>query len=229
MKKIFVMAAMAGLLALSGCASPPQQPIAMSGTVLQNHATRIGIAMAPLPKVDTWFPGANCLLCIAAASAMNSSLTKHTQTLPTDDVVRIKTDVAAALRKKGYTPVMLPDGLKVRDLPKGAEGPNKPNYDFSSLAAKYQIDKLVVIEIGSLGVMRNYATYIPSGAPQAALTGAGYLVNLSNNTYEWYLPLSQMKGASGAWDEPPNYPGLSNAYFQIVEGTRDALLQPFVN
>lgn len=229
MKKTFVMAAMAGLLALAGCASPPQSPIAMSGTVLHNHATRIGVAMAPLPKVDTWFPGADCLLCMAAASAMNSSLTKHTQTLPTDDVARIKSDVAEALRKKGYTPVMLPDGLRVPDLPKGAEGPNKPKYDFSSLAAKYQIDKLVVIEIGSLGVKRNYSAYIPNGAPQAALTGTGYLVNLSNNTYEWYLPLTQLKSASGAWDEPPNYPGLTNAYFQVVEGTRDALLQPFAN
>jgi hypothetical protein len=229
MKKTFVIAAMAGVFALAGCASPPQQPIAMSGTVLQDHATRIGVAMTPLPKADTSFPGANCLLCLAAASTMNSSLTKHTQALPVDDVARIKTDVAEALRKKGYTPVMLPDGIKIDDLPRGAEGPNKPKYDFSSLAAKYQIDKLVVITIGSLGVQRNYSSYIPTGAPQATLTGAGYLVNLSNNTYEWYLPLAQTKSASGAWDEPPNYPGLTNAYFQVVEGTRDALLQPFAN
>jgi hypothetical protein len=229
MKKLYVVAAMIALFGLAGCASPPQQPIAMSGTVLQNHATRIGVAMSPLPKVDTWFPGANCLLCIAAASATNSSLTKHTQTLPADDVARIKTDVAEALRKKGYNPVIVREELKVSDLPKGSEAPNKPKYDFSSLAAKYQIDKLVVIEVGALGVQRNYSSYFPTGAPQAALTGTSYLVNLSNNTYEWFVPLSQLKNASGNWDEPPNYPGLTNAYYQVVEGTRDAVLQPFAN
>jgi hypothetical protein len=229
MKKMYAVAAMIALFGLAGCASPPQQPIAMSGTVLQNNSARIGVAMAPLPKVDTWFPGASCLLCLAAASATNSSLTTYTQTLPVDDVAHIKTDVADALRKKGYNAVVLPDDLKVRDLPKGSEGPNKPKYDFSSLASKYQIDKLVVIEIGSLGVRRNYASYIPNGDPQAALAGMGYLVNLSNNTYEWYLPLDQVKGAAGSWDEPPKYPGLTNAYFQVVEGTRDAVLKPFAN
>jgi hypothetical protein len=229
MKKMYAVAAMIALFGLAGCASPPQQPIAMSGTVLQNNSARIGVAMAPLPKVDTWFPGASCLLCLAAASATNSSLTTYTQTLPVDDVAHIKTDVADALRKKGYNAVVLPDDLKVRDLPKGSEGPNKPKYDFSSLASKYQIDKLVVIEIGSLGVRRNYSSYIPNGDPQAALAGTGYLVNLSNNTYEWYLPLDQVKGAAGSWDEPPKYPGLTNAYFQVVEGTRDAVLKPFAN
>jgi hypothetical protein len=229
MKTIYVVAAMMAVFGLAGCASPPQPPLAMSGTALQNHSARIGVAMAPLPKVDTWFPGANCLLCIAAASATNSSLTTYTQTLPVDDVAHIKADVADALRKKGYNAVVLPEDLKIRDLPKGSEGPNKAKYDFSSLASKYQIDKLVVIEIGSLGVKRNYAAYIPNGDPQAALVGTGYLVNLSNNTYEWYLPLEQVKGAAGSWDEPPKYPGLTNAYFQVVEGTRDAVLKPFAN
>lgn len=225
MKQLFFVIGIAAMLGLTGCASAPQQPVAMTKQTLA-PSTRIGIAMTVPPKVDTVFPGANCLLCYAAASVANSSLTTHVQTLSTADVVRIKSDVAAALRTKGYSPVMIED-IKVADLPKTSAGPNKAQRDFSSLGAKYQIDKLVMIEITQLGISRNYAAYIPNGDPQAVITGTGYLVNLANNTYEWYLPLQQAKGASGQWDEAPSYPGLTNAYFQAVEGAHDALLQPF--
>ncbi len=227
MKKVFVAIGMIATLALTGCASQPQQPVALGAQTLQSP-TRVGIAMATLPKVDTEFPGAGCLLCYAAASATHSSLTKHVQTLPTDDVARIKADMADALRKKGYNPVVV-DDIKVADLPKAKEGPNKAQRDFSAIGAKYAIDKLVVIEISQLGVARNYTAYIPSGDPQAVVAGVGYVVNVRDNTYEWYLPVRQAKSATGAWDEAPSYPGLTNAYFQAIEGAHDALLQPFSN
>jgi len=229
MQRHIVAAAAASAFILSGCATPPQQEIALSKASLQSPATRIGVAMSPLPKVDTSFPGAGCLLCLAAASVANSKLTTHTQTLPADDIARVKTDVADLLRKKGYTPVVIAEPVKVGDLPKAGEGPNKPKHDFSSLRAKYAIDKLVMIEISTLGITRNYSSYIPSGAPQGVVDGAGYLVNLADNTYEWYLPLHQVRSAAGTWDEAPTFPGLTNAYFQAVEGARDALLQPFSN
>jgi hypothetical protein len=201
----------------------------MSSTALQSQQTRIGIAMGPVPKVDTAFPGAGCLLCLAAASVANSSLTAHTQKLPKDDVVRIKDDLAEVLRKKGYTPTMIPGDFIADKLPKAGGGPNKPDYDFSSLKDKYQIDKLVVIQITQLGISRNYSAYVPNGAPQGVVAGVGYMVNLADNSYEWYVPLNRIRSAAGKWDEAPDYPGLTNAYFQAVEEARDVLLQPFSN
>ena len=35
------------------------------------------------------------------------------------------------------------------------------------------------------------------------------------------------RSSEGPWDEPPKFPGLSNAYFQTVELGRDTFLQPF--
>lgn len=224
-----VIGVLAGALILTGCAAtPPQQPIAMNSAALHGQGTRVGVAMK-MPKVDTSFPGASCLLCIAAASAMNSSLTTHTQKLPSDDVAHIKSDLADLLRKKGYTPTMLPDDFAVDKLPKSEAGPNKPTYDYSSLRATYQIDKLVVVQINELGISRNYSAYIPTGEPQSVVRGVGYMVNLADNTYEWYQPIAQARTAGGPWDEAPNYPGLTNAYFQAVEGTRDTILKPFAD
>jgi hypothetical protein len=214
---------------LAGCAAPIQQPVPMYPTALKTQGTKVGVAMSTLPKVDTNFPGASCLLCLAAASMANSSLTKHSQTLPSSDLNRVRGELANILRKKGHEVVMIPESVKLDNLPKLDAVPNKARQDFSSLRKQYGIDKLVVIEIAELGFTRSYSAYIPTSDPKAVVSGKAYLVNLADNSYEWYQPVRVEKSANGAWDEAPAYPGLSNAYFQAIEGAYDILTQPFAN
>lgn len=227
------MNARAGIICLftvffAGCVTPPQTPIQLSDTALSSTAGRVGVAMAPLPKPDTQFPGAGCLLCMATASMANSALTTHTQTLPHEDLPKLKAEVADLLRKKGTDAMVIPDELKIDALADyKTETPNVARKDFSPLKQKYKIDKLVMIQIDAVGVSRPYSAYISTGDPQAMLRGAGYLVNLSNNTYEWYLPVTITKNSDGSWDEPPKFPGLTNAYFQVLEQSRDTFLKPF--
>jgi len=85
----------------------------------------------------------------------------------------------------------------------------------------------LVIDITALGFTRTYSAYIPTSDPKSLLRGAGYMVNLSNNTYEWYLPVVVSKGADRNWDEPPKFPALTNAYFQGLELGKDRFLEPF--
>lgn len=86
-----------------------------------------------------------------------------------------------------------------------------------------------MIDITGLGIHRTYASYIPSSDPRATVTGASYIVNLNNNTYEWYLPLAIMKSSDNKWDEPPKFPGLTNAYFQALEIAKDSIVKPLSN
>jgi hypothetical protein len=214
---------------LTGCATQ-QLAVPLAPSALTTSAGKIGVVMANLPKVDTVFPGADCLLCMAAASVANSGLTKYTQTLPYEDLPQIKDQLVEALRKKGSNVVVVPDNLVIADLPSySATGTNIAKKDFSSLKAKYNIDKLIVIDIQAVGIQRNYATYIPVGEPMAAIVGASYVVNLTNNTYDFYAPLDVRKASTGKWDEPPKYPGLTNAYFQVLELTKDSLIKPLLN
>jgi hypothetical protein len=214
---------------LTGCAStPPQNPIDLTGSSIDAKAGRVGVVMTPLPKVDTQFPGAGCLLCLATASLANSALTAHTQTLPYEDLPKLRSEVAEALRKKGTDAIVVADDIKVDGLSEyGKPGPNIARKDFSPLKQKYKIDKLVVIQIDVLGIWRNYSAYVATGDPKAVLKATGYMVNLNNNTYEWYLPLNITKSAEGPWDEAPKFPGLTNAYFQALELGRDKILEPF--
>jgi hypothetical protein len=213
---------------LGGCASKPQLPVPLAEQALTAQTGKVGIAMSAVPKVDTYFPGADCLLCYAFASASNSALTKHAATLANTELSNLGQDVAAVLAKKGVETVILAEALDLRNLPDASStAPNAAKKDFSSLRAKHKIDKLLVLNVSMLGYWRTYASYVPTSDPKATVKGTGYLVDLKTNTYDWYLPIDILRTADGNWDEPPKYPGLTNAYFQALEAGRDSVLKTF--
>jgi len=212
---------------LAGCATR-QTPVGLNPDAFGATAGRVGVAMTALPKVDTYFPGASCLLCLAAASIANSSLTTHAKTLSYEDLPKLKERVADALRRKGADVVVIPGEFDVGALPTFANSvPNVAPKDFTSLQKKYGISRLLVIEVQTLGFWRTYSAYFPTSDPKAIFSGRGYIVNLGSNAYDWYLPVNVLRSAEGAWDEPTAFPGLTNAYFQALELGKDSYLNPF--
>jgi hypothetical protein len=223
----FVLISLVALL--TGCAVAPQLPVAVSPQVLATPGTRIGVVMTALPKVDTEFPGAYCLLCMAAASATNSTLTGYTRTLPYEDLPQLKNQLAEVLKKRGAAVTMI-EKIDFDALPDYAPAtPNFARKNFTALKAKYNVDKIVVIALSNVGIERLYSAYIPTADPKARVSGVSYLVNLDTNALEWYLPLNVQKASDGKWDEPAKFPGLTNAYFQVLEMTKDEVIKPFLN
>lgn len=160
---------------------------------------------------------------------MNSSLNKHAQSLSHEDLPQLKAQLVEALVKKGQNAVVIDEPLDIKSLPDmSSKEPNVATKDYAVLKTKYNIDKVLVVQVTALGMTRSFASYVPTGAPNAFLNGMGYIVNLSNNTYEWYKPVSVSRAADGVWDEAPKFPGLTNAYFQTIELAKDAYLKPFV-
>ena len=212
---------------LGACAAPNQAAVPLSASALSSRPVRIGVAMSTVPTADTHFPGAGCLLCIAAVTVSNTALTAHVRTLPTEDLLSIKEDLAVLLRKKGHQVIVIAEALDIDALPeRQGSQPSGARKDFSALGRQYRLDKLLVIHLTKIGVNRNYNSYIPAGDPQGLVAGAGYIVNLEDHAYDWYRALRQLRSATGNWDEAPAYPGLSNAYFQAIEGARDVLRKP---
>lgn len=224
----FLVSLISVVMLAVGCAAPRQPFVALEKSAVNGEAGRIGVAMTPLRKPDTRFPGADCLLCMATASLLNASLTSHTQKLPPEGLPELKEGIADLIRKNGGDAVVIVDEIKVDDLPDfETKGPNVARKDFSGLKRKYAVDKILVLDVPLLGMYRSFSAYIPTSDPRAELEINGYLVNLSNNTYEWYQTFSESRSAQGNWDEPPNFPGLTNAYFQALEGGKDRLLGTF--
>ncbi len=227
MKLRFGLLAAVAAAFLTGCATPSPAPASVAFRMVTEPGTRVGVAMSELPKVDTSFPGAEWPLCRAAAAVANSALTAHIRTLPADDLARLKDEIADALKLKGMVPVVIDESIVLDKLPKASS--TAASRDYSALKSRYRLDKLLVVELTEVGVTRAYSSYIPTGEPKGVVRGASYIINLKDNSYEWYLPVSQQKSVQGNWDEAPTFPGLSNAYYQAVEEARDAILRPLVN
>ena len=227
--KIRVAAGLVMLVGLlAGCAAPVQNPVALNSAALTAPKVRVGVGMTALPKIDTQFPGAGCLLCLAAASMANSSLTAHANTLPPEDLPKLKELLAEQLAKRGMQAKVIADPLKIDDLPNAStQGPGLASKDFTALAKVHDFDKLLVVSINLIGFERTYASYFPTSDPKAVVRGTAFLVDLKTNAYDWYMPLNVVKAADGPWDEPPKFPGLTNSYFQAVELGKDEILKPF--
>lgn len=215
---------------LAGCATQVQVPVPMANEAIKADSGRIGVAMTALPKVDTSFPGAGCLLCIGVASLAHTQLTKATQALPLEDLPMLKELVAERLRKRGAQAIVINEPLDIDQLESNPQsGPNLSAKDFRPLAKKLGVDRLVVIQITEIGISRSYAAYIPTADPKAIVKGFGFMINLGDNKYDWHMTADNQRAADGTWDEPPKYPGLSNAYFQVLEMSKDRFLGPFSN
>ena len=214
---------------LGACATKPQQPVQLAPDAVGPQSGRIGVAMTKLPDVDTHLPGASCLLCMATAAAANSSLTDYAKTLSYEDLPELKNELAKLLAKKGANAIVISDAIDVDNLSSfSGEGTNVAKKDFSPVQQKYGVDKLLLIDITALGFQRTYSAYIPTSDPKGVFRGSASIVNLKSNTYEWYMPVQVLKSADKQWDEPPKFPGLTNAYYQALELGKDQLRKAFV-
>lgn len=230
MKARITLALLAAVVFLSGCAGTIQAPVELSKDAFSTNGGRVGVVMTKLPKADTHLWGADCLLCMAVVSVANSSLTTHARTLPHEDLPKLKDEVAQMIRSKGVEAIVIPEEFDLETLADfSTKGPNLAEKDFTPLQQKYKVDKLVVLSVGTLGFTRTYASYIATSDPKAVVYGRGYMVNLKNNTYEWYTPVTITKSTDKNWDEPPSFPGLTNAYFQALELAKDSFYKPFSN
>lgn len=219
-----IVAGLAGLMA--ACSSAPTQPIAFDSTAIQGGQNRIAVQVDAAPKSSTVFPGAGCLLCIGVAMAAHADLTGHIETLQPDELTTLAERLADVLRAQGATVVVLETPVDVEKLSSnGNQGddPRNTEKDFSPLASTLNADKLLVVKVHSLGVTRPYSSYFPAGDPKAFVMGTGYMVDLNRNAYVWYAPLNLSRASDGAWNEPPKFPGLTNAYYQVLAEMTDTM------
>jgi hypothetical protein len=218
---IFVLTMMLG-----ACASVPQQPIAFDAGAIAGGKNRVAIQMNNIPATDTSFPGAGCLLCIGVARAAHIDLSTQVQSLAPEDLKTLPDRLAKVLRDDGAQVIVLDQPVDIGNLSTNAEkGENQKltSKDFKPLADKLGVDKLLVLDIGAQGVMRPYSAYVPTGVPRAYVSGVAYMVDLKTNTYVWYATVNTARPAEGAWNEPPSFPGLTNAYYQVLAETSDSL------
>jgi hypothetical protein len=227
LKKILSPFVILAIVVVTGCVSAPQQPISLSPQFYSAGDQEIGVYLTDLPKTDTHLVGAACLLCYAVAAAANTTLTNHIQSLDTSEFNGFDDTVATLITTKGSKAKAIKSNIDFNELPKfKTKEPNFAKHDFRKLKEELGIDKLIVIDINMAGVYRPYSNYIPTGAPVGTVAGITYTVDLETNKYEQYQNIDFKVGAQ-KWDEPPAFPGITNAYYEAVELSKDKISNLF--
>lgn len=216
-------------LFFTACSSTKYQPpVQYSGSVpVQGNTIAISTNVPENPKMTT--PGASCLLCLAAAAAANSGLTSHTKTLNNDELTSLGTELTETFKTSDYNVTLLTEPVSIKKLKKAASAvtPTDPVRDHRPLKQTLNATHLLVLDIKYVGFVREYSSYFAKTTPYSLVEGDAYLVNLETNQYDWYLPIYEKNSVGKEWKEGPDYPGLTNAYYQSVASTRDKVLSAF--
>ena len=205
-----------------------QAPVQYTGSIpVSGNTIAISTNVPEKPKMTT--PGASCLLCLAAAAAANGGLTSHTATLNSDELTSLGANLTETFKNNDYNVTLLTEPINIKKLKKAASavGPTDPVRDHSPLKQTLNATHLLILDIKYVGFIREYSGYIAKAAPYSLVEGDAYLVNLETNQYDWYLPIYEKNSVGNQWKEGPDYPGLTNAYYQSVASTRDKVLSAF--
>ncbi len=203
----------------TGCATAPQDPIALTKDFYDEPA-KVAIYQKSFPETASMtMPGASCLLCMAAAAVANDAVSGHTKTLSTEELSTAVKGMEAALEEQGMGVEWVDIEEPMQRLPrfKSPEESDYPREDYRGLREVVDADHLMVIEFGHIGVERTYANYVPTSSPQGAVTGTLYMVDLNTNEYYLFDPIHVRVPVEGDWKEPPEFPGVTMAYFEALE------------
>ncbi len=217
---------------ISGCATlPPVEPLSLNKNTIsqQKQDIKIGIVSTKTPEISTIYPGAGCLLCLAVASGAHSGLSKHVKTLESD-VPDLDNMLYEKIKDQGFDVKLITEEFKLSDASKievKKEQTHLARRDFRTLGKEHDVTHIIFIGVTHHGVVRNYSSYVPTSPPYASVTGSVYMVDLATNTYVWHNTINNKLNAEGAWKTPPSYPELTNAYYSVVESTKDSILEAF--
>ncbi len=225
MKKLFIIAVS---ILLTACGSTPQGNVSVDSNFFQNKETVIGVYSQINKQTDTYLYGADCLLCYMAAAAANSSLTSHFKSLEAQELSIIGDELAQRLKAQGLNVKNIETEINIGNLKKfSTKEINYHKNDFRSLKELLGVDKLIVVNFPFHGAARYYSGYIPNGPPTSYVNGSVFMVDLETNKLDQFKSIELKLAVQGEWDEPPAFPGLTNAFYEALELAKDQVREEF--
>ena len=213
----------------AGCASTEQMRTLPENYYAQTSKDEIHVVMVgDLPSVNVVFPGAGCLLCMAAANTMHGQLKEHAATLDLLRLQQIGIEIVDGLTAKGLTASVSGDPSVLSGLGKFEGFSSKENFaklDFRSLKERLSGDTLLLIEVNGAGFSRDFLDYFPTSDPVAYVNAQVSWINLDTNELIVKQVVRIKVASDREWKAPPAYPGLTEALYKAIADTKIAVLQ----
>lgn len=211
---------------LGGCTAV-QQPVPMDDALWSEKQEVIGIALVDVPKPAVVLAGQQGLLDYAVNSGLAAALRSKVETWEVSSFSEVPKQVAEEISARGYKTKLLEAPIALAELQETKSKLGYAKRDFTPLKQEHQIDKLVVIALVNAGTFRTYYGMIPTSKPVAQINTLTQVIDLDDNRLLYYQPNTQNRSAEGDWDEKPEYPNLTNAFYQALDATEQDVIAPF--
>ncbi|MBC3361473.1 hypothetical protein [Pseudomonas sp. SWRI154] len=212
-------------LTLTGCAHV-QPPVPLDKQFWDAKEPTIGVAINVIPEPVLALTGNQGLLDLAINKGVNSKLSDNVEKWQVRDLNTLPDAIVTRLQAKGYKAKRINEPV---DLSKYKEVSFREGYtarDLTSIKATYGVDRLLLVNVIGTGATRSYYSVVPTSVPMAQVFGQGMVVDLADNKLLWFKPFAVVQAAQGEWDEP-DYPNLTNAFYQAMDSSRQQMITPF--
>ena len=177
------------MLFVSACAP---KKISLRQTFWENNSSRVGVAMTPVPELDTHLGGLP-LLQYGIIHAANSGVRSNLKD-------KIDGGRFSAVRDR-FVKLLNDKGIKAKALPDMVY--KKENAQ--EIAKTNDVDTLILLTVKQWGTLRNYVTILfvpgPIGPPQGFFDVEGKMVSLANGEISWFA-FMDIKSAVVPIEEP---------------------------
>lgn len=211
-----------------GCATV-QPPVSLGTDFYESGNKSVGVVIQHKDAPEFYMEGDVRLLDLAIISAATSALSSHIKTLDAKDLDLVVDEVQAVLSQEGFAVARIDRPLDVKALKEFADPDPKDEIyfadrDFRQLRGEFGVDYLLMLTVTRMGVARAYHGFIPMADPRAIFEMRGQAVDLSSNRLLWNQHIAAASSPSGAWDEPPEFPGLTNSFYVALENAKQRVV-----
>ncbi len=197
-------------LALAGCSAPA--PVELQHSFWQDHHQRVLVAKAKPITPGLYQNGQQGLLDIAISDASTNDFQNHLAKVSFNWYGQFQSQLQHHLAKSGINARLAKRDVDLSNLVDSEQDTARHGkLDYRPFAVQFGPHKLLLIQVDSLGAVRDYYGFIPLDAPTAVCALSGRLIDLRTNVVLWRHYSSAKVDVSGVWDQAPRYPNFDQA------------------
>lgn len=228
-----LMSVVCAVILSVGCASTKVKQ-EIDSTFWESKSQPIGVAIAVLPEPDHHATGNQGLLDIAINRGNASDLIEHLKTINLEDYKKVVPEITKAMNDQGFSAVAIEAVIEEQSLPEFEEPDNTEektysSHDFSSIGKTHNVERMLLVRMGSVGTQRSYYGFIPTGDPIAITHATCELIDLNTNELLWRKPYNQNVAVEGEWDQPPTYQNITRAIEKAMLMSRKSLSNTYAS
>ena len=197
-------------LALAGCSAPA--PVELQHSFWQDYHQRVVVAKAKPITPGLYQNGQQGLLDIAISDASTNDFQNHLAKESFSWYGQFQSQLQHRLAKSGINARLAKRDVDLSNLVDSEQDTARHGkLDYRPFAVEFGPHKLLLIQVDSLGAVRDYYGFIPLDAPTAVCALSGRLIDLRTNVVLWRHYSSAKVDVSGVWDQAPHYPNFDQA------------------